>query len=98
MELKVLINCFREQIRYNVKIPYWEFISNNMLPVEYSDTQLKTNHMFNIAHGSAPEQGRKSWGDGGDISPPCFDMGGMTCLLSPPCFDPQICCFFVLEN
>ena len=22
LELKVLINCFREQIRYNVKIPY----------------------------------------------------------------------------
>ena len=21
-------------------------------------------------------QGRKSWGDGGDVSPPCFDMGG----------------------
>ena len=45
-------------------------------------------------------QGRKSWGDGGDggdggdVSPPCFDMGGITCLLSPPpCFDPQICCF-----
>ena len=32
-------------------------------------------------------------GDGGDISPPCFDMGGITCLLSPPCFDPQICFF-----
>ena len=37
-------------------------------------------------------------GDEGDISPPCFDMGGITCLSSPPCFDPQICCFFVLEN
>ena len=37
-------------------------------------------------------------GDGGDISPPCIDMGGITCLLSPPSFDPQICCFFVLEN
>ena len=37
-------------------------------------------------------------GDGGDLSPPCFDMGGITCLLSPPCFNPQICCFFVLEN
>ena len=36
-------------------IGHWEFISSNMLPVEYSDTQLKTNHMFNIAHGSAPE-------------------------------------------
>ena len=37
--------------------------------------------------------------DGGDISPPCFDMGGgITCLLSPPCFAPQSCCFFVLEN
>ena len=34
-------------------------------------------------------------GDGGDISPPCFDMGGITCLLSPPCFDPQICVFLV---
>ena len=33
-------------------------------------------------------------GDEGDISPPCFDMGGITYLLSPPCFDPQICCFF----
>ena len=33
-------------------------------------------------------------GDGGDISPPCFDMGGITCLLSPPCFDPQICWVF----
>ena len=22
-------------------------------------------------------QGRKSWGDGGDIYPPCFDMGGV---------------------
>ena len=32
-------------------------------------------------------------GDRGDVSPPCFDMGGITCLLSPPCFDPQICCF-----
>ena len=40
-------------------------------------------------------QGRKSWGDGGDIYPPCFDMGGITCLLSPPCFDPQICWFFL---
>ena len=29
------------------------------------------------------DQGRKSWGDGGHISPPCFDMGGITCLLSP---------------
>ena len=34
-------------------------------------------------------------GDGGDISPPCFDMGGITCFLSPPCFDPQICCFLL---
>ena len=34
-------------------------------------------------------------GDGGDISPTCFDMGGITCLLSPPCFDPQICCFLL---
>ena len=33
-------------------------------------------------------------GDVDDVSPPpCFDMGGITCLLSPPCFDPQICCF-----
>ena len=45
-----------------------------------------------------PGQGRKSRGDGGYVSPPCFDMGGITCLLSPPCFDPQICCFFGLEN
>ena len=41
-------------------------------------------------------------GNGVDVSPPCFDMGGgITCLLSPPppCFDPQICwVFFVLEN
>ena len=37
-------------------------------------------------------------GDGGYVPPPCFDMGGITCLLSPPCFDPQICCFFGLEN
>ena len=34
-------------------------------------------------------------GDGGDISPPCFDMGGITCLLSPPCFDLQICWVFL---
>ena len=39
-----------------------------------------TCRTINITH----EQGRKSWGDGGDIPPPCFDMGGITCLLSPP--------------
>ena len=48
--------------------------------------------------GNAPGKGVNPGGDGGDISPPCFDMGGITCLLSPPCFDPQICCSFVLEN
>ena len=29
-------------------------------------------------------QGRKSRGGWGVCSPPCFDMGGITCLLSPP--------------
>ena len=43
---------------------------------------------------SAGSKGVNPGGDRGDVSPPCFDMGGITCLLSPPpCFDPQICCF-----
>ena len=47
---------------------------------------------------NAVSKGVNPGGDGGDISPPCFDMGVITCLLSPPpCFDPQICCFFVQE-
>ena len=55
--------------------------------------------MFQCANTIAQIKGVNPGGDGGDISPPCFDMGGgITCLLSPPCFDPQICCFFVLEN
>ena len=34
-------------------------------------------------------QGRRSWGDGGDIYPPLFHLGGMTnVIISPPLF-PQ---------
>ena len=47
----------------------------------------------------ADKQGRKSRGGWGVCIPSCFDMGGITCFLSPPpCFDPQICCYFGLEN
>ena len=32
----------------------------------------------------AQTKGVNPGGDGGDISPPCFDMEGIRCLLSPP--------------
>ena len=43
LELKVLINCFREQIRYNVKIPY----------MKYKHTHTHTGQ--NIIYSVTPE-------------------------------------------
>ena len=37
MELKVLINCFREQIRYNVKIPYNHKLDELLSTITVSD-------------------------------------------------------------
>ena len=39
---------------------------------------------LNVQISSPANKGVNPGGDGGDVSPPCFDMGGITCLLSPP--------------
>ena len=49
---------------------------------------LKTNFYDTYT----PPKGRKSWGDGGDISPHVLTWGDDMSFI-PPCFDPKIYCF-----
>ena len=72
----IYINA-REGIIITRCIRYIQLTLNINSYIKYNDMIKKerknNSYKYICTH---KHQGRKSWGGGGDTSPPCFDMGG----------------------